>query len=138
MRSGAQGRESTTGRSLGSHPRGLVVCADSAASQPQRIPGFGFGFTPLPPTWVDPGTPPPPRAPCVEVAAEVAAGLLLDRPGAVPLLLRAVAEGRASRGVAAALAARAAEPRRAAEAMTADLQEAVEMVGAVAEPGGRD
>ncbi|GLC40763.1 hypothetical protein PLESTB_000025100 [Pleodorina starrii] len=69
---------------------------------------------------------------------DVAAGLLLDRPGAVPLLLRAVADGRSSGGVAEALAARAAEARSAAEAMTADLQEAVDVLrGRIGSSSGR-
>ncbi|GLI68116.1 hypothetical protein VaNZ11_012443 [Volvox africanus] len=66
----------------------------------------------------------------------LAAGALLDRPGAVPLLLRAVAQGRASRVVAEALAGRAAEARAASEAMTADLRDVMEALRGSSAGGG--
>ncbi|KAG2501745.1 hypothetical protein HYH03_000245 [Edaphochlamys debaryana] len=59
---------------------------------------------------------------------DATASIVLDRPGAVPRLLRAMADGRASSGVAAAVARRAAEPRVAGEAMTADLRETVDVL----------
>ncbi len=68
--------------------------------------------------------------PPVSCPADGLCGVVLERPGAVPRLLRAAAVGAASEGVLAALARRAAEGRRAGDAMTADLRVAVELVGA--------